>query len=399
MTRRIIYIMPSCSDNSPGILKKNIQRVEALITNGCDVQGLFFTKDHLDVKQIHPNIQKIGYNDTFLFRNFPLLWRLIPKYAKWTHIRTINRWVDQEKIDYKQAFIYFRYPGASIFVLNLINKWKNKGATLAFEMNGKEEAFLEKDIRDNPADLFTKKRLKYEKKYAPLLMKSIDLVVGVSNEIGAYYADIGGADKYVLSNGFDINSVEVIEQEIKYNSTIKFCLISGSPNYWNGCDRYIEAFKKYSGNEKIELHLIGSFNPKYLTNLPPHIVSHGMLSKEKLDEILPQMHVGLGSVGLHRVDLKEGNVLKVREYLSRGLPVIIGYQDTDLSFDEPLDFVAYVSADEQAIELLPIITWLKELYEKHPNLNIDIRAFASKKLSYHHKIHEFVTYLEKNKYV
>jgi hypothetical protein len=399
MSRRIIYIMPSCSDNSPGILKKNVQRVEALVANGCNVKGLFFTKDHEDVREIHPNILKIGYNDIFLFRNFPLLWRLIPMYSNCVHLKTINKWVSKEKVNYKQTFIYFRYPSASKFVLKLINKWKNKGCKIAFEMNGKEEAFLERDIRDNPSDLFAKKRLKYEQKYAPLLMKSIDLVVGVSNEIGAYYADMGGAHKYVLSNGFDINSVEVIEQEIKPNTTIKFCLISGSPNYWNGSDRYIEAFKKYSGNEKIELHLIGLFNPKYLTNLHPHIVSHGMLSKEKLDEILPQIHVGLGSVGLHRVDLKEGNVLKVREYLSRGLPVIIGYQDTDLNFDEPLDFVANVSANEQAIELPPIITWLKELYEKHSNLNIDIRAFASKKLSYHHKIHEFVTYLEKNKYV
>lgn len=399
MNRKIVYIMPSCSDNSPGILKKNIQRVEALIANGCDVKGLFFTKDHLDVKQIHPNVLKIGYSDTFPFRKWPLIWRLIPRYAKWIQDSTINKWVNKEKIDYKDTFIYYRYPGASRYVLSLIKKWKKKGATIAFEMNGKEDAFLQKDIYDNPADLFAKKRLKFERKYAPLLMYNTDLVIGVSNEISKYYANMGNADNYVLSNGFDVDSVGVIEQEIKYNSTIKFCLISGSPNYWNGSDRYIEAFKKYSGNEKIELHLIGVFNPKYVNDLPTHIINHGMLSKENLDMLLPQMHVGLGSVALHRVALKEGNVLKVREYLSRGLPVIIGYQDTDLSFDEPLDFVKNVSADEKAIELPPIITWLKELYLKHPDLNKQIREFAFKKLNYNHKISEFVTYLEKNNYV
>lgn len=42
------------------------------------------------------------------------------------------------------------------------------------------------------------------------------------------------------------------------------------------------------------------------------------------------MNIGIGTLALHRKGMKEASPLKVREYLAYGLPVILGYKDTDV---------------------------------------------------------------------
>lgn len=397
LAKNIVFIMPSCSNTSPGILKKNVQRVSALKNNGIDISGLFFTKDHLDVKPLNSNILKIGYQDIFPFQKFPLLWRLIPYYTSWKHIRVINNYVNKVLATSNNTYIYLRYPGASAFALQMLRNWKSRGIKFSIEMNGKEEAFYQKELQDNPNDLFAKYRLRCEQKYASKIMQCASLIVGVSQEITKYYAN--NNLNYTLSNGFDVQSVEALKKEVNEDKAIKFVLISGSPNYWNGSDRYIRAFKNYKGTKPIELHLIGSFNQNYLTDLPSYIINHGVLEKKQIDTIMETMHIGLGSSALHRVNLTEGNVLKVREYIARGLPTVIGYQDTDLSFGKPLNFVYHIAADESEINLDAIIQWASDLYFTNPDINLNIRNFAEDNLDYSKKMTAFLSFLRKNKLV
>jgi len=51
--------------------------------------------------------------------------------------------------------------------------------------------------------------------------------------------------------------------------------------------------------------------------------------------LLEQCDVGISTLAIDRKGLTEGAPLKTREYLLMGLPVIIGYQDTDLSEKTP----------------------------------------------------------------
>jgi hypothetical protein len=45
--------------------------------------------------------------------------------------------------------------------------------------------------------------------------------------------------------------------------------------------------------------------------------------------LLARADVAIGSLGLYRAKLQEASTLKVREYLARGIPTILGYRDTD----------------------------------------------------------------------
>jgi hypothetical protein len=57
--------------------------------------------------------------------------------------------------------------------------------------------------------------------------------------------------------------------------------------------------------------------------------------------------VGIGTLALHRKNMNEACPLKTREYLASGLPVVIGYNDTD--FRGEFDFVCQLENTEENI--------------------------------------------------
>ena len=65
--------------------------------------------------------------------------------------------------------------------------------------------------------------------------------------------------------------------------------------------------------------------------MPSNLRLHGFLSKEQVREVLLTTDVACGSLALHRNEMEEASVLKIREALAFGLPVIIAYRDTDLN--------------------------------------------------------------------
>jgi glycosyltransferase involved in cell wall biosynthesis len=67
---------------------------------------------------------------------------------------------------------------------------------------------------------------------------------------------------------------------------------------------------------------------------PPNVRFHGFCERPEYEAILAASDVALGTLALHRKGMSEAAPLKVREYLLRGIPVIIGYTDPDLE-DNP----------------------------------------------------------------
>ena len=63
--------------------------------------------------------------------------------------------------------------------------------------------------------------------------------------------------------------------------------------------------------------------------LPPNIKFRGFLNTSEYVNNLSKADVAIGSLSLHVNNMNEASPLKVREYLAYGLPVVIGYKDTD----------------------------------------------------------------------
>lgn len=111
---------------------------------------------------------------------------------------------------------------------------------------------------------------------------------------------------------------------------------------WQGVDVMLDLFKDYEG--KYTLHVVGtapeSLKKEILSN--PKVQYHGLLNMREIRKLSYTCDVGLSCFALHRKNLKEACALKVRDYLSFGLPVYLTYQDI---FPSDFKFCRYGESD------------------------------------------------------
>ena len=91
--------------------------------------------------------------------------------------------------------------------------------------------------------------------------------------------------------------------------------------------------------------------------------------------------------------MSEACPLKVRDYALHGLPVVIGYNDTDLTFNRTLKkFTFQVDNNESAINFNKVIFWYRQF--NHNDLT-DFSKNSRNILSYKKKLEPFFDYLKK----
>lgn len=153
------------------------------------------------------------------------------------------------------------------------------------------------------------------------IINAVKGFVTVTNEIGqqfhAYKKPIE-----VIANG-----IRPINKITASNSTKKSIdlIFVGSPGQpWQGEDAVVHMAALLP---EFNFHIVGFYDDDHPAQSNVHF--YGYLNKQELSELYQNMDIGIGTLALYRKGMKEACPLKVREYLSWGLPIIIGYDDTD----------------------------------------------------------------------
>jgi hypothetical protein len=132
-----------------------------------------------------------------------------------------------------------------------------------------------------------------------------------------------GRPSVVVGNGIRLRDVP--ELSAPDNARPRLLLI-GQPNCpWHGTDKLIWLARR---KPEWDFDVVGP-DPSELAGAPGNVTSHGLLEAPEYARLLAAADIGLGTLALHRKDMDEASPLKVREYLATGLPVVIGYADTD----------------------------------------------------------------------
>lgn len=102
-------------------------------------------------------------------------------------------------------------------------------------------------------------------------------------------------------------------------------LFIGSPNQeWHGVDKILYLAKKTVDS----LHFIIIGPDLKNMKLSSNVEAYGILAKSEYEKFFAIADAGISTLALHRNGMNEACSLKTREYLSWGLPVIVGYEDT-----------------------------------------------------------------------
>lgn len=363
---KILYFTQQEADENHGIYKKILYQVETLKKLGNTVDLIVNITAENSVLRV---LKKNNHTEEIIEKN-SLKFINIMRYV---HYKKVYKLIEKEKYD----LIYIRYPQAAMpFFNNFLKKTKkNIGSKIVLEIPTYPYDDENKDIRG-----LKKIKIILEKKYRKYLKNYVDKIATFSEDIKIF-----GIDCINISNGIDLEKVK-IKKEKKEKKEINFIHVSVT-RPWHGIDRFLYSllqYKKNGGKEKIKFHIVGEGSEtsklkkivEENIELQDIVIFHGFKSGEELDEVYNNSDIALGSLGFYRSGLEKGSTLKMREYCAKGLPFVVGYDDT--SFSKDLPFYYQVSNDESLLDIEKIIEWYK-------NLKItpeEIRKYAEDNLSW-----------------
>jgi hypothetical protein len=129
----------------------------------------------------------------------------------------------------------------------------------------------------------------------------------------------------VIANGIDLMAFNSLPAPS--NDTPRLVFI-GSPGYiWHGVDKLVDFARR---SPDLQVDIIGYESLSEFEPLPANLNLHGYLSAEAYRTVLARADLAISSLALHRIGLEEASTLKSRECLAMGIPVVMGYHDTDL---------------------------------------------------------------------
>jgi len=108
----------------------------------------------------------------------------------------------------------------------------------------------------------------------------------------------------------------------------RLVFVAGSERTWQGLDKVVWLTEQLP---EFDFVIIG----KRIPGERPNVTSFSKLNFQDTCAEIARSTVGICSLALHRVERFEASSLKSRLYLALGLPIIMGYEDTDLSGNEP----------------------------------------------------------------
>lgn len=137
---------------------------------------------------------------------------------------------------------------------------------------------------------------------------------------------------FVSGNGIDLRRYTPLAPPPAHaRPRLAFIGSPGAP--WHGIDKILALASRCPDWDFDVIGLDGATSD----GAAPNVAFHGPLERAAYEPVLARADVGIGSLALHRKGMDEASPLKVREYLAFGLPVIIGYRDTD--FPDGAEFV------------------------------------------------------------
>jgi len=227
-----------------------------------------------------------------------------------------------------------------------------------------------------------------------------DGIVGVTDEITQYEVARAGDPKkphFTIGNGFAVKSVPV-RQAPYYHGNYLHLLCVASVARWHGLDRLFRGLATHRMMPKVTLHIAGDgAELPHLEKLAcdlgisDRMVFHGFTTGKALDALFDQCHIAVGSLGIHRIGLKEASILKAREYCARGIPFIYGIADPDFPADFP--YILRLPADENPIDIEQLLAFAEEVCAD-PNHPEKMRCYAEEHLDWSVKMKKLKGFLE-----
>lgn len=219
-----------------------------------------------------------------------------------------------------------------------------------------------------------------------LLVRDLSRYVHRVFYVGTPANKIWGCDSVRIANGCDVNRYP-LKQMTKNTDEIVLIAVAGMFQV-HGFERLLEGMAQYYEGEAdkiIKLHLVGegpqlNFYKKICVDnhISQHVCFHGALAGKALDELFDISDIAIGSLGMYKENFVLASTLKVKEYLSRGIPFVYACEEEDL--ESTLPFVWKVQNTDSVLNIGEIISFHDSLLLK--DYRTEMREYAKEHFSW-----------------
>ncbi len=283
--------------------------------------------------------------------------------------------------EYQIEAVYIRFLTSNLFFYNFIKQLRKQ----------KTEMILEFPCTpyDDSIDPLT---LAEDKYYRNRMWKYVKFSTNYNEFKKVYHIS-----SISLANGVDF---EIIPPRIENDNKDIVLLGVASMTIWHGFDRIIRGIHNYykEGNvkEKVYIRFVGT-GPEYHNyrkladqlGVNEYVSFLGDKFGDELTNEFNMANMAIGSLGIHRINLKSVSTIKTKEYCSRGLPFFIAYDEID--FDSKEKFILKFEPDESDIDVHKIVEFY-HFYQKNCS-SAELRKYAEERFSWDTIMQPVVTYI------
>ena len=281
-----------------------------------------------------------------------------------------------KKIGQVPNFMYVRYTMSDWNVIKLLKYLKSKGTKTIIEIPTYP---YEAECKDSVQDYVS---LGLDRYYRKKLCDYVKYILSY----GDIPSKIYGVDTLTLKNGVDCSTISV-RTVTNASDTINLLMVANFAP-WHGCERLLKGlydYKSGGGIRKICIYLVGNGNEidfyRQLTKqyaISGNVVFCGMQQGDALEDYYNLADIGIDSLAGYKKGISVSSSLKSKEYLVKGLPVVLGCK-IDILSDSLKECTVSVPNDASHINMQLLIDFYDRLYKDNDlKLKQNVADYISK---------------------
>ncbi len=239
-------------------------------------------------------------------------------------------------------------------------------------------------------------RWMFERVNGTRILRRVAGIVGVTDEVRDYeLARIGEyKPSATVANGIDVSRIKLTGFRRFDGRHLRLFFVGSDPSPWHGVERLLTSLAAYRGAVSITCDVVGNLGrPAGTEERHGHALVrfHGTLRGAQLDEVAADANLAVGSLGAFVKRMRQGCGLKIREYVARGLPFFVGYEDVDIPANFP--FALQVPNANQLLDWDLIIEFAQRMASRD-GVSEELRAYAQRNLDWSTKLAQLVEFAQ-----
>jgi len=369
--KKVLYITNVNIDEKylPGVIIKIKGQVAAFRNTDFDID-LLYAGNNGNLFLLGNDKQKCVFRGSRQVHNKNIFSKLFShlKIAWFGSINFRNCYSAIVKNGYDAIYIRFYVPGSGL--IKFLTKFRGQSPATRILL---EYPTLNAVTEFKKRDLATRITYYLNSKRITKLNQLSDYIVTLTKDKLLF-----GKPTIFMANGIELAGIQPVTAPL-FNDRIVLLGVASDCAFYHGFDKVIKGLSVYSkGNKEIKVLFRLITNPlsrhvDELKNLAKELGVEELVSfelpksREELKEEYNNVHIGMGTLAMHRINMMDNYSLKHREYAAFGLPFIMSKGD---DYFENSPFVLVVERDEAPLDLQRVVDFyilLKKNYPGYPH--------------------------------